>query len=116
TYDISQIDFDRLRKEFESSHAKNTTVQNLKEVVEKRLRRMIQQNPLRMDFQKHYEEIIEAYNQEKDRVTIEKTFEELLRFVDALDKESRRASRERLDEGTLALFDLLMKPDLSAED
>ncbi len=77
---------------------------------------MIRQNPLRTDFQKHYEEIIEAYNHEKDRVTIEKTFAELLRFANTLDKESRRAIREGLDEETLALFDLLTKPDLSKQD
>ena len=37
TYDISRIDFDRLRKEFERSPKKNTTVQNLRQVVEQRL-------------------------------------------------------------------------------
>lgn len=115
-YDISQIDFDRLRKEFERSPIKNTTVQNLKEVMEKRLSRMIQQNPLRMDLQRHYEEIIAEYNREKDRATIEKTFEELLKFVSALDKESTRALREGLDEETLALFDLLKKPELPKKD
>src|SRR3989441_5037720 len=116
-YDISRIDFERLRKEFERSHTKNTIVQNLKDVIEKRLHRMIQQNPLRTtNFQSHYEEIIAAYNQEKDRATIEKTFADLLQFVNALDKESTRALREGLDEETLALFDLLMKPDLSGED
>ena len=36
-YDISKIDFDRLRKEFERSPAKHTTVQNLKQVIEERL-------------------------------------------------------------------------------
>jgi type I site-specific restriction-modification system R (restriction) subunit len=115
-YDISQIDFERLRKEFERSPTKNTTVQNLKEVVEKRLFRMIQQNPLRMDFQRHYEEIIKEYNREKDRAAIEQTFEELLKFVSALDKESTRALREGLDEETLALFDLLTKPELPKKD
>ncbi|MGE0685073.1 MAG: type I restriction endonuclease subunit R, partial [Candidatus Binatia bacterium] len=115
-YDISQIDFDRLRKEFERSSGKNTTVQNLKEVVEKRLSRMIQQNPLRMDLQRHYEAIIAEYNREKDRATIEQTFEELLKFVSALDKESTRALREGLDEETLALFDLLKKPELPQKD
>ncbi len=35
------------------------------------------QNPLRTDFQQHYEQIVAEYNREKDRVTIEKTFEEL---------------------------------------
>jgi type I restriction enzyme R subunit len=115
-YDMSQIDFDRLRKEFERSPTKNTTVQNLKEVIEKRLSRMIQQNPLRMDFQRRYEEMIQEYNREKDRATIEKTFEELLKFVSSLDKESTRALREGLDEDTLALFDLLVKVDLSKQD
>ena len=116
TYDISKIDFDRLRKEFERTPAKNTTVQNLKHAIEQRLHRMIQQNPLRTDFQKHFEQIVEEYNREKDRVTIENTFEELLKFVDSLDEESMRAMQEGLDEESLAIFDLLVKPDLSSRD
>ena len=115
-YDISKIDFDRLRKEFERTPAKNTTAQNLKHAIEQRLRRMIRQNPLRTDFQKHFEQIVEEYNREKDRVTIENTFEELLKFVDSLDEESRRAMQEGLDEESLAIFDLLVKPDLSSRD
>ena len=41
---------------------------------------MMQQNPTRTDFQKHFEQIIEAYNQEKNRATIEQTFEDMMRF------------------------------------
>jgi len=115
-YDISKIDFDRLRKEFERTPSKNTTVQNLKYAIEQRLHRMIQQNPLRTDFQQHFEQIVEEYNREKDKVTIENTFEELLRFVDSLDDESRRAMQEGLDEESLAIFDLLVKPELSRRD
>jgi len=76
----------------------------------------MEQNPLRTDFQRHYEEIVAEYNREKDRVTIEKTFEDLLRFVDDLDQEDSRAVREGLDEESLAIFDLLKKQDLSASD
>nr|WP_308214432.1 type I restriction enzyme endonuclease domain-containing protein [Thiolapillus sp.] len=54
-YDISKIDFDRLRQEFERSPARRTTVQNLKTAIEARLQRLQQQNPLRTDFQRHYE-------------------------------------------------------------
>ncbi|MEL6446199.1 MAG: type I restriction endonuclease subunit R [Bacteroidota bacterium] len=115
-YDTSRIDFDRLRKEFEQRGDKNTTVQNLKAAIAKRLDRMMQQNPLRTDFQARYEEIIEAYNREKDRATIEQTFEELLRFVGDLDQEEERAVREGLTEESLALFDLLAKPDLSKKE
>ena len=115
-YDISKIDFDRLRKEFERSPAKRTTVQNLKQAIEQRLQRLLEQNPLRTDFQQHYEEIVAEYNREKDRVTIEQTFEALLKFVQELDEEESRAVREGLDEEILAIFDLLKKPDLTAAE
>ena len=116
TYDISKIDFDRLRKEFEHSPAKRTMVQNLKQVIENRLQRLLQQNPLRTDFQQHYENIVAEYNREKDRLTIEKTFEVLLRFVAELDEEDNRAIREGLDEESLAIFDLIKKSGLNATD
>ncbi len=115
-YDISKIDFERLRKEFERSRAKRTTVQNLKQAIEIRLQRLLEQNPLRTDFQKHYEEIVFEYNREKDRVTIEKTFEALFRFINELNDEDSRAVREGLDEESLAIFDLLKKQDLSSSD
>ncbi|MBU4316217.1 MAG: type I restriction endonuclease subunit R [Proteobacteria bacterium] len=115
-FDISHIDFDRLRKEFERSKAKHTTVQNLKLAIEKRLRRMLERNPLRTNFQRHFEEIVAEYNQEKDRVTIEKTFEELLKFNSGLNEEEIRAMREGLDEESLAVFDLLKKTELKPKD
>jgi type I restriction enzyme, R subunit len=111
-YDISSIDFERLRGEFEISPAKRTITQNLRQVVENKLRGLLEQNPLRTDFQQHYERIVSDYNKEKDRATIEQTFEALLKFVKALDQEEERAVREGLDEETLAMFDLLMKPNL----
>lgn len=66
--------------------------------------------------QKHYEEIVAEYNLEKDRVVIEKTFEALLKFIESLDHEESRAMREGLDEESLAIFDLLKKPELTAAD
>ena len=115
-YDISAIDFERLRQEFARNPQKNTQVQNLKEAIEKRLTSMIAQNPLRTDFQQHYEKLVAEYNREKDRVTIEQTFEALLKFVADLDEEQERAVREGLDEPTLALFDLLKKDHLAPSD
>ncbi len=115
-YDISRIDFERLKREFERSPRKKTTVQNLRQAVEQRLQRLLAQNPLRTNFQQLYEEIVAEYNREKDRVTIEKTFEALLKLVQDLDNEESRALREGLDEESLAIFDLLKKDDLSASD
>lgn len=115
-YDISKINFDRLRQEFERTTAKHTIVQDLKTVIEKRLQRLLEQNPLRTDFQRHYEEVVADYNREKDRVTIEQTFEALIRIINEMDEEESRAVREGLDEESLAVFDLLKKPELSKNE
>ena len=115
-YDISKIDFNRLKEEFKKYPRKNTTMQSLKCAVEQRLKRMLERNPLRTDFYKRYQEVISDYNYEKDRLTIEETFAALLKFVEELDNEEKRAVREGLDEENLALFDILLKPELSTRD
>lgn len=119
-YDISKIDFKKLHAEFvhdfKKSKEKNTIVQSLKSVIEKKLEQLIQRNPLRTNFQEHYEKIIDEYNNEKDRQNIEATFEALLKFVQELDEEESRAVREGLDEETLAIYDLLVKPDLKPQE
>lgn len=108
-YDISHIDFDKLKSEFAKTPNKNTTVQTLKDAIDKKLKRMIALNPSRTDFYKRYEEIIAEYNRETDRVTIEKTFEELVKFVQEMDEEDHRAVREDLNEENLAVFDVLVQ-------
>ena len=113
TYDISKVDFDRLRQEFARKVAKKTATMDLKQAIEKKLKRLMMQNPLGTNFQQHYENIVAEYNREKDRVTIEKSFEAFLKFAEQLNEEDRRAIREGLDKESLAIFDLLMKPDLS---
>ncbi|MGR3914109.1 MAG: type I restriction endonuclease subunit R [Gammaproteobacteria bacterium] len=112
-YDISKIDFERLKQEFPRHPRKHTTVQTLKSAIENQLARLLEQNPLRANFQQHYEEIIAQYNREKDRATIEQTFAALLELARELSEEERRAAREGLNEETLAVFDLLQKPELS---
>lgn len=108
-YDISKINFERLRQEFDRSKHKNTVLQTLKQQVEAKLRRMVAQNPTRLDLLERYQEIIAAYNREMDRVTIEQTFEALLNLVISLTEEETRAAREGFDnEQQLAAFDLLV--------
>jgi len=115
-YDISKIDFERLKKEFEKSPRKNTTVQSIKDAIQRKLELMLRQNPTRTDFQQHYEKLVADYNSEKDAANIERTFAALLVLADELDTEQQRAVREGLDEETLVLFDLLLKPDLEKAD
>ena len=115
-YDLSGLDFERLKKEFERNRAKRTRVQELKQAIETRLRKLLERNPRRVDLQARFDEIVAAYNREKDRATIERTFEELLKLVRDLDREELRAVREGLDEESLALFDLLQKDRLTRKE
>lgn len=115
-YDISKIDFNRLKNEFKKSNRKNTMMKTLQERIEDRLDIMINKNSNRIDFYKRYQDIIYEYNKEKDRSTIEATFDELLNFLSTLDEEEKRAAREGLTEESLVLMDLLEKPNLSKRE
>jgi type I restriction enzyme, R subunit len=113
TFDLSKIDLERLRDEFAKKvRRKATTIQDIRDIVEKKLADMLARNPMRMDYQRKYEEIVANYNREKDRTTIEETFRQLIELVNSLDEEQKRATREGLQEDELALFDLLQKDGL----
>ena len=113
TLDLSQIDMEELRDEFAKRvRHKATTLQDIRDIVEQKLAEMLARNPLRMDYQQKYEEIVADYNREKDRVTIEETFRRLTELMEELDAEQRRAVEEGLNEDELALFDLLKRDDL----
>lgn len=113
TFDLSQIDLERLRDEFAKKvRRKATALQDIRELVERKLAEMLKHNPQRMDYYKRYQAIIADYNREKDRVTIEKTFADLTDLLASLDEEQRRAAEEGLDDDELALFDLLKKDRL----
>ena len=107
-YDISKINFELLRQEFSKVKHPHTMVQSLKEALEQRLQQMLRQNPQRINFYERYQLLIHEYNQEKDRVIIEATFEALMKFCMDLDEEAKRGMRDGLDEEHLALFDLLI--------
>ncbi|MDD5461004.1 MAG: HsdR family type I site-specific deoxyribonuclease [Methylococcales bacterium] len=109
-YDLSGIDFERLRAEFEKSPYKATAVLDLQERIQARLDQMLKQNPTRVDLLKRYQDIIAEYNQDKDEAEIQRVFEELIKTHDALDTEEKRYIREGFkDEKALAVFDLLSK-------
>ncbi|MGH2397019.1 MAG: type I restriction enzyme endonuclease domain-containing protein, partial [bacterium] len=114
TVDLSQIDFAKLRDEFASKvRRKHAALQDIRDVVEKKLAQMLTRNPMRMDYYKKYQEIIAEYNREKDRATVEATFAQLVELAAALDAEQRRAAEEGLSDEELALFDLLFKDKIS---
>lgn len=113
-FDISKIDFDRLRQEFSKGKNKNLLLKDLKDLVEDRLADMMRTNPTRINYYERYQEIIEEYNAEQDKALIEKTFIDLLNFVNDLDNEEKRYAREGFDnDEELAVYDLLMKDSLT---
>ena len=116
-FDISGIDFELLRREFAKSKEKNLVLKDIQELLQERIAQMLSQNPSRINFYEKYQEIIRDYNQEQNRVTIEKTFEELMKLSHELTEEEKRYIREGFDnDEQLSMYDVLMKDDLSKED
>lgn len=114
TYDLSSVDLEKLRDEFNKKVSRKATViQDIRQLVEDQLAKMLKRNPKRMDYYKKYGEIIADYNREKDRATIEDTFARLVDLYKSLDEEQHRAAEEGLSEEELALFDLLKKDNIS---
>ncbi len=117
TVDLSQINMEKLRAEFgKKVKRKATVIEDIREIVEAKLAQMLARNPLRMNYEKKYQEIIAAYNADKDRATIEDTFRRLMDLAGSLDQEQRRAIELGLTEDQLALFDLLEKENLSSPE
>ena len=106
--DISGLDFKRIEEEFLKLNGKeNIALQSLKSKVEKKLNRMIDENPLRIDYYERYQEIIYEYNRGKDYKALKEIFDELIVLFTGLSEEGQRAKKEELDEEELLVFDLL---------
>jgi type I restriction enzyme R subunit len=117
TVDLSQINMEKLRDEFAKKvKRKATVIEDIRQIVEEKLAQMLAANPLRMNYEKKYQEIIAAYNQDKDRATVEDTFAKLMDLANRLNDEQRRAVDEGLSEDQLALFDLVQRADLTKAD
>lgn len=115
-FDISKVNFDLLRKEFAKSERKASDVQDMRTVLENRLAKMLAANPTLGDFQDRFDKIIAEYNKEKDKNTIEATFEALIRIAADLEAESQSHVALGLAPEEKPVFDLLMKEDLSKEE
>ena len=116
-FDMSTIDLEKLRDEFAKKvKRKASALEDIRQLVEKKLAQMLARNPQRMDYYKKYSEIIADYNRDKDRVTIEETFARLVDFMSGLDAEDRRAAEEGLSEDEYALFCLLQKDNITKAD
>lgn len=116
-FDISEIDFDKLRKEFARVKSKNLVLKDLQEVIQQKLDRMMFTNPNRINYYERYQQIINDYNAEMDQATIEKTFMELLALANSMNQEEQRYVREGFaSDEELSLYDMLFRDDLTKSD
>ncbi len=116
-FDISKIDFGLLRREFEKAPCKNLLVNDLRAAIEQRLEIALRANPLRFNYFERYKRIIDEYNREQDRASIEATFEALIELTESLAEEERRYVREGFtNERQLAVFDMLHKDSLTKSE
>jgi len=113
-FDLSRINLEKLREEFAKRVTRKATVlEDIRQLVERKLQQLLARNPQRMDYYRRYTDIVAEYNHDKDRVSIEETFAKLIELDAALDAEGRRAAEEGLSEDEYALFSLLRKDKLT---
>lgn len=116
-FDISAIDFDLLRREFAKVKKKNLVLKDLEELIQMKLDRMLFTNPERINYYERYQQIIDDYNSEQDRATIEKTFMDLMDLANSMNQEEQRYVREGFaSDEELSFYDMLFREDLSKND
>ena len=111
--DLSQIDFDALRKKFEKGR-KRIEAERLRGMINQKLRKMVQLNRTRMDYLEKFLQLVEEYN--SGSVNLEEFFHRLVAFAQELTVEEQRSVKETLSEEELAVFDLLTRPDIHLDD
>ena len=116
-FDISAIDFDLLHREFAKVKKKNLVLKDLEELIQMKLDKMLFANPERINYYERYQQIIDDYNREQDRATIEKTFMDLMDLANSMNQEEQRYVREGFaSDEELSLYDMLFRADLSKND
>ena len=114
TWDLSTIDFERLKEDFQESKYKNIEISDLRAFIGHKLDHMLQENSTRTDFATRLQGIIDEYNAGSSAA--DNYFGELVRFAKELKDESERHIREGLTEDELELFDLLKKNKMTKEE
>ncbi|MCR9257689.1 MAG: type I restriction endonuclease subunit R [Alphaproteobacteria bacterium] len=115
-FDISKVNFELLRREFAKSERKASDVQDLRTVLQERLAKMLAANPTLNDFQERFDKIVSEYNKEKDKNTIEATFEALMRLTAEMEAEAKAHVALGLTEDQKPIYDLLVREDLTKEE
>ena len=115
--DISKINFEVLKAEFEKVKPKELVIQELSAIIEMQAEDLLKKNPATTEYYKHYQAVIEEYNKAQDKAEIRKVFEELLKVAKSLSDEQDRCIREGFsDIKELAVYDMLFKDTLDKKE
>ena len=110
-WDLSKINFDKLREEFQQTPYRNIEIADLRAFIQRKLELMMQENRTRANFGQRFQKIIDTYN--SGGSSNESYFEELVKFTQEMQTEDERHIREGLTEDELELFDLLKKDKMT---
>jgi type I restriction enzyme R subunit len=114
TWNLSQIDFAKLKEEFRHIAYKNIEIADLRAFIEKKVTEMLRQNMTRADFAQRLQEIIDQYN--AGASTTENYYDELMDFARDIRDEDERHIREGLTTDELELYDLLKKEKMTRDE
>jgi type I restriction enzyme, R subunit len=106
--DLSQINFEKLAKEFETSR-KRTEAEKLQAILAQKIDQMLRENRSRLDFLEKFQQMIAEYNAGSQNIEV--FFDKLVTFAQSLSEEDQRGMAERLTAEELAIFDILTKPE-----
>ena len=113
-WDLSKVNVDALRQEFEKAPYKHIAIADLRSFIEKKLAEMMSQNAGRMAFAERLQKVIDDYN--AGATSTENYYEQLTAHLAAMQDEAERHLREGLTEDELELFDLLKKDGLTQDE
>jgi len=108
--DLSQLDFDALRRFFEQTKSPRAALDQMHQAAERKVEELMNQNPTRKDLYEKLEALIADYNAGSHN--IQESFEQIREFIESLSGEEKRHVQEELSEEELAIFDLLTKPNV----
>ena len=111
SWDLSKIDFDKLKEDFKKTSYKNIEIADLRAFLEMKLNQMLNANRTRRDFAERLQEIIDNYNAGSS--SADDDYAELLKFTQELKEEEERHVRKGLSEDELEIYDLLCKDNMT---
>ncbi len=107
--DLSQIDYQALAEDYKAGN-QAIKYERLRSKIAGKIQYMLGLNKKRIDFQEQFHIMVDEYNQSSANREIH--YYKLLQFMKDLGEEDERHVREGLTEEELALYDIVLLPDI----